>query len=222
MSGTALLIHGGESTGEKLRAALPEGWEVLVVYREGLSGAYDERTGLAREHPTLASLLAAEGSRWRPGEPLVVLGFSAGAWALRYYLRDARARQDVDAAVFLDGLYGAPGGVCNLGPYDGVLAFARLANAEPGRHRLVTTYSQATPAPGICSRAIEQAEPGPGVFSIGYAGGDHSAQQWRVGPEVVAELVTPWVRRSGGVSWATFFGVAGVAAGLWLLYKAIR
>lgn len=220
VTATAVLIHGGESTGEKLRAALP-GFDVIVVYRPGLSSAYDEASGIARDYPYLDELLDAEGADWRPGDPLVVYGFSAGAWALRHYLRDPETRSHVSAAVFLDGLYGAPGGVCNLAPYEGVVEFGRLANDEPSRHRLIMTSSLSHPAPRICSHAIERAAPGPGVFVVDTPNADHGGQQGVVGPAVTRELIAPWVT-SSGPRLSDLLGWAGVAAGVGLLVAAFR
>lgn len=217
-----VLIHGGESTVPKLRAALPSA-NVVVVYREGLSSGYSEVSGLAKEYPTLRGLLAKYAPGWSPGTPLVVLAFSAGGWALR----DAQARGDV-AAVFLDSLYGAPGNVCDLSPYQGVVAYGKEANASPQAKRLVMTYSQGSPAPGICSQAVQKAVgAGPGVFVRGYANADHTAQQGVVGPAVVKELVAPWLGRGPGVSsaksgswlpWVAGLGLVGLA--LWKLRAA--
>lgn len=214
---TIVLIHGGTSTVPKLQAALP-GSNVVVVYREGLSSGYSEVSGLAKEFPTLRALLAKYAPSWQPGTPLVVLGYSAGGWALRYYLRDTSARSDINAAIFLDSLYGAPDGKCDLSPYGGVVAFAKLANAEPARHRLVMTYSQAHPAPGICSETIAKANAGPGVFVRPAGNADHTAQQGVAGPAVVKELVAPWVggaSTSGGSgsSLSLFWLAAAVAVG---------
>lgn len=212
---TVVLIHGGKTTAARLKEALP-GAEVVVIYREGLSGAYNELTGLAHDFPTLDALLAAHAPSWRPGRPLVVLGFSAGAWALRYYLRDPVARGDITAAIFLDGLYGAPGGVCNLAPYNGVLAYAAEAQSRPGSKRLVMTYSKAEPSTGICSNAIAAkvgGGEGPGVFTVGANNADHGGQQSVMGPAVVRELIAPWIGSSSGTALRiALVAAAGVAA----------
>lgn len=215
MTPTVVLIHGGKSTGKKLAAALP-GARVRVIYRKGLSSAYDERAGLAQDHPNLASLVAAEVPEHQPGEPLIVLAFSAGGWALRHYLRHPDAQAAVDAAIFLDATYGASGGACNLAPWQGVVEFGKRANAHPDAHRLIMTWSAAHPAPGICAQAIQKAAGGgPGVFLRGYSAAGiegHRAQQTAVGPAVVAELVTPWLAPSsppsGGAELAIITAVA--------------
>lgn len=215
-----VLIHGGESTATKLAAALP-GARVAVVYRQGLSEVYDEKTGIAKEYPTLRGLLSVFAPEWKPGEPLVVLGYSAGAWALRYYLRDASARADITAAIFLDGLYGAPGGVCNMAPYQGVLAYAKEANANPASKRLVMTYSKSYPGPDACSEAIKAAAPGPAVFTVPANNADHGAQQGVVGPAVVKDLIAPWIGGSSSAvaakksSWGWVIGGALLVAGAW-------
>lgn len=214
-----VLIHGGQSTVPKLEAALP-GAHVTVIYRKGLSEVYDEKTGLAKDYPTLEALLAEFDPSWSPGTPLVIFGYSAGGWALRYYLRDPGARQSINAAIFLDSLYGAPNGQCNLAPYDGVIEYAKLANQDPSSHRLIMTYSLATPAPSICSETIAKKFEGPGVFVKGYQNGDHGAQQGVAGPEALKLFVAPWI---GGAS--TSSGVASqfpwaAAAGIGLLVVA--
>lgn len=214
-----VLIHGGKSTAAKLEKALP-GARVAVVYREGLSESYNEVSGIAKDYPTLGALMEHYAPEWSAGEPLVMLGFSAGAWALRYYLRDPSAREAITAAIFLDGTYGNQGSACNLAPYDGVLAYAKLANDEPGLHRLVMTYSQAHPGPGICANAIEKKEPGPGVFVRGYPNGDHGGQQGIVGPAIVEELVTPWIGL-GSSGFGRLVAYAALGAGIVLAWKRL-
>lgn len=217
-----VLIHGGESTRPKLEAALP-GARVAIVYRPGLSAAYNEVTGVAHDFPTLEELLSEFAPDWSPGEPLVVLGFSAGGWALRYYLRDPAARAAISAAIFLDSLYSS-GSTCDLSPYQGVLAFADMANADPAHHRLIMSYSQATPTPGICSEAIESQKAGPGVFVRGYPNGDHSAQQGVAGPEVIRDWVAPWIGGAGGagagIGWLA--GLSLVAGAMLLAWRLAR
>jgi hypothetical protein len=219
---TIVLIHGGKSTVPKLEDALP-GAKVAVVYREGLSGAYNEVTGIAHDYPTLGELMAEYAPWWSPGEPLVVLGFSAGGWALRYYLRDPEARDQINAAIFLDATYGTADGKCTLGVYDGVIAYGEEANARPAEKRLIMTYSQATPGPGICANAIQAAVgEGPGVFVTGYSNGDHSAQQGVVGPEQVRELVAPWIHKKARSAWAWGFGVLALLAGAVFYWRRRR
>lgn len=216
---TVVLIHGGKSTGAKLQQAMP-GADVVVIYEPGLSEVYDEKTGLASKFPTLDGLLAQFAPGWSRGEPLVLLGFSAGAWALRYYLRDPSARDAISAAIFLDGLYGNSGSQCNLAPYAGVIAYGQEANASPSKKRLVMTYSAAHPGPGICSNAIAAAVgPGPGVFVRGYANGDHGAQQNTVGPAVVNELIAPWIGKGASLlhmAAGLALAGAGIAAAIFI------
>lgn len=220
-----VLIHGGESTVKKLQAIMPGAQVSRVLIPGKLSAGYDENTGIAKDYPTLRSFLAKYAPQWTPGEPLVLLGYSAGAWALRYYLRDAGARADISAAIFLDGLYGAPsGGSCNLGPYQGVIAYGKAANADPSAKRLIMTYSLSWPGPAECSKAIAQASgAGGGVFVRGYQNADHGAQQGVVGPAVVQELVAPWIRSGGGTGggssswWPVALGAALVGVGWWIL-----
>jgi hypothetical protein len=216
-----VLIHGGKSTKAKLEAALP-GATVTIVYRPGLSSAYDETNGIAKEFPTLRGFMKEHAPSWKPGEPLILLGFSAGGWALRYYLRDESAREDVTAAVFLDATYGLVGNACNLAPYQGVIAFAKLANAQPSRKRAVLTFSQAHPAPGACAKEIARAAgSGVGVLVVPYQNADHGAQQSVAGPEALRAL-RAWLGTSprlAGSSGADDDGalllVAAVLLALW-------
>lgn len=197
------------------------GAEVVVIYEPGLSSAYNEVSGLAAKFPALEDLLAHYAPGWSPGEPLVLLGFSAGAWALRYYLRDPSARDDITAAIFLDGLYGHTGTSCNLGPYEGVIAYGKEANADPANKRLVMTYSASHPGPGICSKAIAATVgAGPGVFVVGSSNPDHGAQQGIVGPQVVKELIAPWIGSGSSALASMGLGLAlagfGIAASIWI------
>lgn len=219
---TVVLIHGGTSTVKKLEAAMP-GAQVALVYEPGLSTAYDERTGIASKFPTLRELLAHYAPWWSPGDPLVILGYSAGGWALRHYLRDPAARRDVSAAVFLDSTYGNSGETCAIDRWLGVVEYAKEANLDPGAHRLVMTYSQAHPGPRVCATAIERAAgAGSGVFVRGYNNADHGAQQGVVGPAIVSELVAPWIGQSSsrlGVSALAGLGLLAVGGVLvWLSY----
>lgn len=193
MTAHVVLIHGGTSTGAKLQQILPSA-KVTVIYEPGLSTAYDEVNGLAKKYPTITALMDHYSPGWVPlNDPLVVLAYSAGGWALRYYLRSAAAREIVTAAVFLDSLY-ASGGAC--APFDGVLAYAKLAQANPNDHRLVMTYSQAHPGPGICSEYIANQAgggSGPGVFVEATPNTDHGGQQGIVGPQVVEKYIAGWL-----------------------------
>lgn len=192
MTTHVVLIHGGESTGKKLKALMPAA-TVTVIYNEGLSSAYNEVTGIASKYPTLPQLMAHYVPSWSEGDPLIVLAYSAGGWALRYYLRDPAARELVTAAIFLDSLY-ASGGACE--PFGGVVEYAQLAQSQPTQHRLVMTYSQAHPGPGICSEHIAKAAgggSGPGVFVVAANNADHGGQQGIVGPQVFEKYIVGWV-----------------------------
>lgn len=225
MAAAIVLINGGKSTIAKLQAIFPDA-TMGLAYREGLSASYDEKTGIAHDFPSLEAFMAEYAPDWRPGDPLVLLGFSAGAWTLRYYLRDPAARELISAAIFLDGLYGSADGSSLHSAYDGVLEFARMAQADPQRHRLVMTY-HGTPgpgalAPGIYSNLIADAVDGgngPGVFARGYPNSDHGSQQGIVGPAISEELIAPWLSGVPGAarSWggkAFALGAIAILAGV--------
>lgn len=210
-----VLIHGGKSTVPKLEAAWP-GARASVVYREGLSSGYNEVTGLAKQFPTFAGFLGAFAPELEPAEPLVLLGYSAGGWALRYYLREPFARERLAAAVFLDASYGKV-----LDPYAGAVEFAKRCNA--GSQRLVFTWSKAHPEPGQNAQAIARAAgDGTGVWLRPYPNADHGAQQGIAGPAAVRELAEHFRRApsapssSGG---AESLGLAALLGGLLWWWK---
>jgi hypothetical protein len=185
--------------------------QYTFVYRPGSVAGYDESTGVAHEFPRLRDLLAEVAPSWRPGDTLVLMSFSAGTWALRYYLRDPETRADATAVVTLDGTYGTESG-CDLSPFDGLVEYAKLANQSPGSKRLVMTYSHATAGPGFCAHAIASAAgDGEGVIVVEYANADHPAQETVAAPEVLAVDVTPWLPRSLPWGWLLLAGAAAWA-----------
>lgn len=186
---TAVVFHGNELSEERLREALPAGTSIVVVRLEGGTEAY--QTLAERRFPTLADFMTAHAPFWGPGEPLILLSFSAGTWALRHYMRDLAARSVTRAVVVMDGLYG--GVPCNLGPFDGIVAYAQEANAAPNQKRLVLTYSLATPAPAACTQAVEEIAAGPGLVVAQTHTTTHEDQLIDVGPDAVAEFITPWL-----------------------------
>jgi hypothetical protein len=221
-SPTLLLIHGGQSTVRKLEEALPGARVGLVYVPDKLSAGYDERTGIASQYKTLPELMSQYAPWWRPGDPLVLLGFSAGGWALRYYLRDAAARSLITAAIFLDATYGNQGEQCIMDRWEGAVAYAKEANADPADKRLIMTYSPSHPGPRVCATAIErEAGAGPGVFVQGF-NTDHGSQQGVIAPKMVAELITPWIggARGSGIDMKTAAGILLIATGLGLVYVA--
>jgi len=188
---TAVVFHGNAEAEARFREALPQGSVIVTIRLEGGPNAY---VSLASRFPTLESFMDAHAPSWTRGEPLVLLSFSAGTWALRHYLRDPAARSVVTAVVVVDGLYG--GAPCDLAAFDGVLAFAEEANLAPNQKRLVITYSFATPAPAACTVAIEEIAGGPGLIVASDHETTHEAQLTEVAPRAVAQFVTPWIGSS--------------------------
>lgn len=135
---TALFFHAHPVVRERYESALGCSITFVNSKTSQLSAGYDERTGIAKD--PLPVVLAKHAPDWRAPEPLVLLGFSAGCWAVRHFLRDAQNRRDVAAAVLIDGLHGES--AASLG---GVLEYARLCIREPRRHRLVVTNSDIDP-----------------------------------------------------------------------------
>jgi hypothetical protein len=105
---TVLIVHADEQHTRGLyEAALSPLGNVAVhfVNRNGLSTKYDEKTGLAHQYPTVRQLLAHVAPAWKPGDPLLGIGFSAGCWAWRAWLRDHDNRADLSCVMFIDGLH---------------------------------------------------------------------------------------------------------------------
>lgn len=104
---TLVLVHVGASLQSTYEQALGVPARVVQVSAGGLSGSYDEKTGLAAQYPTLRAFLNAKAPGWDPASPVVLVAFSAGVWAARAWLRDADARSLTGALVILDGAHGA-------------------------------------------------------------------------------------------------------------------
>lgn len=197
----------------------------------GASGSYDEDTGLASRYPTLGGFLRAEVPEWAPGDRLVLVAFSAGCWAPRAWMKDAGGRALLGALVLLDGLHSgmAPGGGCKLDAIDGVVQFAREANAAPSEKLLVLTHTAIVP-PGyasttMCADLLERTADGRGVHILGFPGADaaaHVAQQREVGPQVLGDLVQPWLKGELSTGLGTAGKVALVAGGAAVLYAVVR
>lgn len=209
MTGTAILIHGGESVRPKYEAALaPSGLTFHVFYRGGFSSSYQS---YAEAH-SLEDFLAEVAPEWQPGEPLVLIGFSAGCWAPRHWMQNASSRDAVSALVLLDGMHSSGNDQqCDSDKLTGIFAFAEMAKADPAQHLLVVTNTDIVP-PGYastsaCAQALLEHLGAPagakrdegevaGVVVIDQGGTtavDHGAQQTVVGPAVLGELVVPWL-----------------------------
>lgn len=196
-----LLVHGNELARQKFESALP-GSTIELIHLDGGPAAYEQ---LARDRPRLSG-------------PVVLVAFSAGTWALRSWLRDPANREQVSAAIILDGLYGAPGGVCDLRPYVGIVAYGREANAQPGRKKLILTYSRANPDPAVCSAAVAAAAgSGSGVSVRGSTSTDHGAQLTEVGPAVVREISQVPRQRASPLLVVGFVAVGAIA--LWRILR---
>lgn len=208
---TAILFHAHPSVRERYAAALgvPD-LQIVTSTKSQFSAGYDGTTGFARE--PMPTVLDARAPGWRERGPLVLLGFSAGCWAPRHWLRDAENRRLVSACVLIDGLHGE-----SEGALGGVLEFARLCLAQPSKHRLVATNSDIDPVQyastsdaarwlldGLSIPLAERRKfddwehPSGAVAVLDFGGRDaaaHVAQLQRWGVEACARLVGPWLRR---------------------------
>lgn len=214
MISSALLIHAAPVATLRYSAAL--GCPVVNVTAGAYSGSYDEHTGLAARFPTVAAALAHFAPSGANSDPLALVAFSAGCWALRGWLRDAASRERVTCAAFIDGLHaGGTDARAELGPqHEGVLEYARAAVA--GYRTLVVLHSQIVP-PGYASTratadallaALGLSRPGRlGTFTaggfvvIGSPGDDaaaHSRELLELGPAACARFLRPALERAGG------------------------
>lgn len=129
----AIFIHATETVRDAYEQAL--GIPVAFVNKGGYSASYSENTGLARDFPTLDLLVKRYIPDARPDDDLVLLGFSAGCWAVRHYLRQAEARKRCSAVLLIDGLHSS-----SPTTLAGVTDYALEAKA--GRKVLVISHSQ--------------------------------------------------------------------------------
>lgn len=240
MSGTAILIHGGTSVRAAYESALAgSGLTFHVVFKGGYSSSYQ---ALA-EASSLEEFVHEVAPEWTEGEPLVLIAFSAGGWAVRHWLHDARARELATAVVILDGMHSSgDDDHCDPDKLDGIFAYADLARGSPEEHLLVVTTTDIVP-PGYASTSACAAEllshvdaPAgakrdegevPGVVVIdegGTTAADHGKQQTSIGPEVLETIVVPWLGgdfhpgKSSG-SWMFVALIGATAFGWWLMSK---
>ena len=216
----ALLVHTHSMNEDEFEAALglPPA-DVIRINSTGsqFSAGYDSRVGVAAAFPTLPQVLAKFAPHLNQHEKVVLVGFSAGCWAIRAWLRSSM--DQVTAAVFLDGLHaGGDDMTATLGPeHEAVIDFARICMTDPGR-ALVITHSQIRP-PGYASTRMTAdailAKLGlsrmdrrtnvhagdlhvvadlPDIEGEDKADGPaHVAQQGKVGPEVCRLYVRPLI-----------------------------
>jgi hypothetical protein len=222
-------LHIGRSLASDYSTALG-GVPVRTFTFGGTSGAYDEDTGLASRYPTLEGFLRAEVPEWESGDRLVLVAFSAGCWAPRYWMKDAGSRALLGALVLLDGLHSglSASGGCKLEAIDGVVQFAREANRDPSDKLLVLTHTAiAVPyaSTTLCADLLEQTADGRGMHILGFPGTDadaHNAQQREVGPQVLRDLVHPWLNGELSTGLSAAGKVALLAGGAAALYALVR
>jgi hypothetical protein len=190
-----LLLHARADVVPAYEAAWP-GAKVAFVKLDGSAPAY---AALAKETPSILELADELADDW--SHPLIVCAFSAGGWALRSYLEHEENRDVIDVAVFLDATYGAPGGKCDIAPYQGVIAFGQ-------RRMLALTSSNANPEPYACSLAIQALAPNAVVV---HEATTHDEQLTEVGPEAIRGLADGFkgVRRFKLMMGAVVIGIAG-------------
>lgn len=197
----ALLVHADPSMVARYRSALG-----IPVYTTGslgpASSSYDDRAGLARQ--PLSDVVRRFCPGVAEGTPVVLIGFSAGCWAVRHWLRDIDTRSRVPAAVLLDGLH-----VTGPSPLGGEVDACREAMA--GQRCVVVTHTQIDPVTyrGTADSADrllaelrlvrmgrrESIDVGD-LHVLAYDGttaGDHGRQLQLVGPDVCRDIVRPYL-----------------------------
>lgn len=113
----------------------------------GSAAGYD---ALARQ--PLRAFVGKVLPKWKPGGRLVIFAYSAAGWALRRWLHDPQARDDLTVAVFVDAIYPAQDESASCDT-EGIRAFGLLANLAPLARRLVVGSVLGT-APDACAEAL--------------------------------------------------------------------
>lgn len=219
-----LALNVGQSAVRAYQQALPNA-RVVNSGAYGMSATFTQLVHRER----LATFAKRNG--WDGEEPLAVVGFSAGGYAIRDWLaRGDDAGIPRLAMIILDGLHGGDGPECS-DAISGVVRFARDALAEPTARMLVSTSTAIEPpyaSTTACNtRLVEQLGGSgdeltrAGVYILDYGGTDgdaHNAQQREVGPRIMVDYAAPFFegRVPGGLSRPAAIGIAlaiiGVAA----------
>lgn len=191
----------------------------------GMVGGASSRYIALAEATTLSQWARSLG--WNGQDPLVVVAWSAGAFAVRTWLNrgDDRAIPRL-GLLLLDGLHGGSNpGTCAPALMAGVLRFAQDAAADPEARLLINTSSAIVPpysSTGDCQAYLEGHVPrSPSVQLYSYPGDDkaaHIAQVLEVGPGLMRRVVEPWlvtgVAPGQGVSLVKVSVAVGVAAAI--------
>jgi hypothetical protein len=183
-------FHIGESLIPSYSAPLGSP-RTLRTMRGGLSQVYVD---LAKQ--PLRSWLDSNAPGWTP--PLILVGWSAGCFAARDWLRsDPEAHGLIDAIVMLDGLHSS-GPPCRADQIAGVVEFSR----DPSKLLVVThssivpgTYASTTDCAQLLRSSQGWLSQNRNVHILGYPGDDaeaHVRQVREVGPEVMRSIVAPW------------------------------
>ena len=169
----------------------------LVPGRAG--GASSRFVELARTQ-TMSQWARSLG--WNGQDPLVIVAWSAGVFAVRSWLNrgDDRAVPRL-GLLLLDGLHGGSVvGSCKPDLMAGVLRFASDAARDPSARLLINTATGIIPpysSTGDCQAFVEgHASSSPSVQLYSYPGDDaaaHTAQVRDVGPGLMRRVVEPWI-----------------------------
>jgi hypothetical protein len=219
---TVLMVHATPRVRGLYEAALAElnAYRLHFINRGTTSSAYDESRGLASQYPAVEGLMRQVAPEWREGEPLVGIGFSAGCYAYRAWLKDPDNRRFFSAVVLIDGLHAqlTEGGL-ERSDLEGVFAFAKECRESQETKLLVVQSTEMHTArlPAGCAstsmtaralldefaltigspeRQTEDEGSVPGVVVRSYPGGgprSHVRSLMSAGPELVRHHVVPLV-----------------------------
>lgn len=183
-----------------------KGQKQVHICKGGLSSSYDYL-----KQWSLRDFAKSQG--WKEGEPLILIGWSAGCFPIRNWLLTPDAREIATAVMLLDGLHSA-GPPCRKETIAGVLAYNHFANTNPSKHLFINTWTQIDPktyaSTASCASLLV---PGPGSILLGYSGTDaeaHMKQLQIFGPELMDSIRGMICPSPRGILYALVAAVAGL------------
>lgn len=180
-----------------------------------LGGQYTE---WAKEH-ALRDVLAENGYT---GGPVVLVGWSAGCFPIRQWLRDAGNRELVSGAVLLDGLHSA-GPPCREDAVEPLVEFAKTGKPLAVTASLIVPGSYAS-AKDCLDLLRARLPEGANVQMVQAQDSDHVAQVREVGPPLLRWVLDhpgpvsplrPWLLALGGAAAGVATALLVRRAGLW-------
>lgn len=199
----ALFTHVPESfVGRYVDAGTPRG----VVRLPLLGSGY---TDWAKAHP-LAEVLRGHG--WDGSQRVVLVGWSAGVFPIRQWLRAPENRALVAGALLLDGLHSA-GPPCQADAVAPLVAYAQTGKPLAVTASLIVPGSYAS-AKDCLDLLRSSLPPSAQVELVQATDSDHVAQVRDVGPRLFRQWLVPRLGSGGSSAWPWLLAAAaGVATG---------